>query len=164
MALDAFLQIDGIPGECTDDGHQNWIELTSFTHSMEQPTSATGSSSGGATAERVNIDPFVITHLMDKSSPKLYDACCTGKVLPKAVVQMHRAGGSKMMYAEVTMKQVVISAVQYGGASGDDFPSETISLTAASYVWKYNQQDKASGSSLGTVSAGWDLAANKITA
>ena len=164
MALDAFLQIDGIPGECTDDQHKDWIELTSFQHAMEQPASATGSTAGGTTAERVNIDPFVITHLVDKASPKLYDACCTGKVLSKAVLQLHRAGGSKMLYAEITMKQVVVTGVSYGDGAGVDFPVETVTLTAGSFVWKYNQQDKASGNNIGTVSAGWDLAANKTTA
>jgi type VI secretion system secreted protein Hcp len=163
MAFDAFLQIDGIPGECTDDGHKNWIELNSFAHSMEQPASSSGSNAGGATAERVNIDPFTIVHPVDKASPKFYEACCTGKVLPTAIIQLHRAGGSKMMYAQISMKNVVITSVQYGGASGDDFPSETVVLTASSYVWQYNQQDKTSGSSLGSVSTGWDLAANKTT-
>lgn len=164
MAFDAFLQIDGIPGECTDSKHKDWIELTSFEHSMEQPISATGSNAGGATAERVNVGPFSITHLLDKASPKLYEACCTGKVLPKAVIQLHRAGGDKQMYAEITLKQVAISKVDYSGAAGADFPSELVKLSAGSFVWKYNQQDAKTGSSLGSVSAGWDLTLNKVTA
>ena len=164
MAFDAFLQIDGVPGECTDSKHKDWIELTSFEHGMEQPASATASNSGGASAERVNIGPFKITHLLDKASPKLYEACCTGKVFPKAVIQLHRAGGEKMMYAEITLKQLVISKVLYSGAAGADFPSEAIYLSASSFVWKYNQQDAKTGGSLGSVSAGWDLTLNKTTA
>jgi len=164
MAFDAFLQIDGVPGESTDSKHKDWIELTSFAHSLEQPTSATGSTAGGASAERVNIAPIQLSHLMDKSSPKLYEACCTGKVFPQAVIQLHRAGGDKMMYAEITLKQVVVSSVQYAGAAGSDFPAESFQLSAGSYVWKYNAQDTKTGAALGTVSAGWDLTQNKTTA
>ena len=29
MAIDVYLQIDGIKGESTDSAHQGWIELTS---------------------------------------------------------------------------------------------------------------------------------------
>ena len=32
-AYDAFLKIDGIPGESTDDKHKDWIEILSFNHS-----------------------------------------------------------------------------------------------------------------------------------
>jgi bacteriocin-like protein len=31
-AYDAFLKIDGIPGESTDDKHKDWIEILSFNH------------------------------------------------------------------------------------------------------------------------------------
>ncbi|WP_353327541.1 type VI secretion system tube protein Hcp, partial [Chitiniphilus shinanonensis] len=27
MAFDAFIKIDGIPGESTDDKHKDWIEI-----------------------------------------------------------------------------------------------------------------------------------------
>jgi hypothetical protein len=29
----SFLKIDGIKGESTDNGHKDWIELLSFSHS-----------------------------------------------------------------------------------------------------------------------------------
>ncbi len=55
MAFDAFLKIDGIPGESTDDKHKDWIEITSYSQAIHQPASSTASSVGGASAERVNI-------------------------------------------------------------------------------------------------------------
>lgn len=30
MAFDAFVRIDGIEGESTDDKHQGWIEILSY--------------------------------------------------------------------------------------------------------------------------------------
>ena len=108
MAFDAFLKIDGIPGESSDDKHKDWIEIVSFTHSMEQPASATASNAGGATAERVNHGTFNITHLLDKASPKLYDAVCTGKHIKEVILELCRAGGDKMKYMEVRLEQVLV--------------------------------------------------------
>jgi len=133
----------------------------SFSHALEQPASATGSSAGGSSSERVNIEALEVSHLVDKSSPKLYEACCKGQIIPKAIIQVCRAGGDKMVYLEITLQQLVISSVKYGGAAGESFPSESIRLSAGSYVWKYNQQDKANGSCVGSVNGGWSLVSNK---
>lgn len=37
MALDVYLQIDGIKGESTDTDHKDWIELTSAQWGVVQP-------------------------------------------------------------------------------------------------------------------------------
>src|SRR4030066_45722 len=121
MAFDTFLKIDGIPGESSDDKHKDWIEITSFTHSMEQPASATASNAGGATAERVNHGTFNITHLLDKASPKLYDAVCTGKHIKEVILELCRAGGDKMKYMEVRLEQVLVSRIAPYGSAGDGF-------------------------------------------
>jgi type VI secretion system secreted protein Hcp len=78
MAFDAFMKIDGIPGESMDARYPSWIEVSSFSHKMEQPASSTASSSGGATAERVNHGLFHVVHLFDKATPKIAEACCKG--------------------------------------------------------------------------------------
>jgi hypothetical protein len=47
MAIDAYLQIDGIKGESADSAHQGWIEITSAHWGVTQPRSATVSTAGG---------------------------------------------------------------------------------------------------------------------
>jgi type VI secretion system secreted protein Hcp len=165
MAFDAFLKIDGIPGESTDDKHKDWIEILSFDHKIEQPASATASSAGGATAERVNHSSFNIIHLLDKASPKLYEACCTGKHIKEVVIELCRAGGSKVKYMEIKLEQVLVSKVVPSGASTDaGFPSEAVSFSYGKIKWTYTQQKREDGSGGGNVSSGWDLTANKTIA
>lgn len=41
MAIDGYLQIDGIKGESTDDKHKDWIEVTGVHWGVYQPKSAT---------------------------------------------------------------------------------------------------------------------------
>ena len=165
MAFDGFIKIDGIPGESTDSEHKDWIEVISFDHQLEQPASATASSVGGATAERVNHGTFNFTHLLDKASPKLYDAVDTGRHLKEIKFELWRAGGDKVKYFEITFEQAIISRVKPRGASTDDgFPSEEVSISYGKIKWNYIQQKRDGGQGGGNVAAGWDLTTNKTYA
>ena len=84
MAIDVYLQIDGIKGESTDDKHKDWIECKSVSWSVEQPKSATASTGGGHTAERCEHKDIVISKLADLASPMLLQTCSAGKTIPKA--------------------------------------------------------------------------------
>jgi type VI secretion system secreted protein Hcp len=165
MAFDAFLKIDGIPGESSDDKHREWIEVLSFDHQMDQPASATASSSGGASAERVNHGTFNVRHLVDKASPKLYEACCTGRHLKEVVLELCRAGGDKVKYLEVRLEQVLVARVEASGSASDEgFPAERVRFNYGRIKWTYTQQKRADGGGGGNVNAGWDLTANKAIA
>ncbi|WP_342654298.1 type VI secretion system tube protein Hcp [Pseudomonas sp. F3-2] len=41
MTLDAFLNIDGIPGESLDDQYKDWIEITGYSFGTYQSASVT---------------------------------------------------------------------------------------------------------------------------
>ena len=57
MALDAFIQFDGISGESLDDRHKNWIEVLGYNFGTHQSASATASSAGGASSGRTTVTP-----------------------------------------------------------------------------------------------------------
>lgn len=165
MAFDAFLKIDGIPGESTDNKHGDWIEVLQFKHRLEQPASVTASSTGGATAERVNHGTFDIIHNLDKASPKIYEACCTGKHIKEVVLELCRSGGDKVRYMEVKLEQVLVSKVEAMGTNNEEgFPAEQISFSYGKIKWTYTQQKRTDGLGGGNVNAGWDLTANKAIA
>ena len=50
MAIDAYLQIDGIKGESSDSGHSGWIKITSAHWEVVKPRSSSVSTAGGHTA------------------------------------------------------------------------------------------------------------------
>jgi len=163
MAFDVFVKIDGIPGESLDDQHKDWIEVLFFEHALEQPASATASSSGGATAERVNHKPFTFVHQIDKSSPKLYEACCKGTHIKEVVFEFCRAGGEKVKYFDVKLEQVLVTKVEPKGAANDaeGFPTERVALSYGKINWTYDQQKRTDGMGGGSVATGWDLTINK---
>jgi type VI secretion system secreted protein Hcp len=162
MSFDAYIQIKDAPGESTDDKHKDWIEISSYSHHIHQPASATASSAGGATAERVEHGTFDFVHLLDKATPKLFEFCCTGKHLPEVAIELCRAGGDKFKYMEIKLSAVIVSTISTNASSRGDsnFPTETISLSYGKIEATYFQQKRADGSGGGQVRAGWDLMKN----
>jgi type VI secretion system secreted protein Hcp len=71
MAIDAYLQIDGIKGESTDEKHKNWIEVSKVVGSIHQPRAASVSTAGGHTSERADLSNITLEKLADLASPIL---------------------------------------------------------------------------------------------
>ncbi|TSK08455.1 MAG: type VI secretion system tube protein Hcp [Geobacter sp.] len=163
MAFDAFLKIEGIPGESSDDKHRDWIEVLSYNFSVTQPTSGTASSAGGASAERASFSDFSVVKVLDKSSPKLFEACANGKHIPSVTLEICRAGGDKLKYMEYKLSNVIISLDQPSGSAhaGEAIPVEEIAFNFGKIEIAYTQQMRADGSGGGQVAAGWNLETNK---
>lgn len=165
MAFDAFLKIDGIDGESTDDQHKDWIELLNFDHGVDQPTSGSVSSGGSRSSQRVNHASFKITKAIDKATPKILLSCCNGTHIPNITLEICRSGGDKMKYYEVILEDVMIdSAKMVGNAKGADaapLPVEEVSFNYGKIKWTYTQTDHMTGKASGDVAAEWDLHANK---
>ena len=161
MAIDVYLQIDGIKGESADERHRDWIECQSVAWSVSQPRSATASTGGGHTAERCEHSEISVSKLADLSSPILLQLCSSGKTIPRARLEFMRADGQgeRIKYFEIELENVLIGAVSPAVGEGD-FLSESVGLKYSKVKWKYTQQ-KVSGGAGGNTSGGWDLASNK---
>lgn len=162
MAIDVYLQIDGIKGESSDGAHKDWIECSSVQWEVLQPKSATASSSGGHTAERCEHTPITVSKLADLATPLLLQNCSSGKTIPKAKFEFMRADGKgeRIKYFEIELVNVLISSVTPSVSEGDIL-KETVGLKYSQVKWKYVQQ-KISGGSGGNTSGGWDLSTNKV--
>jgi type VI secretion system secreted protein Hcp len=84
MAIDVYLQIEDIKGESQDDAHKAWIECISVNWALKQPKSATSSTAGGHTAERVEFSEIGFDKTADLASPMLAQHCAMGKTIPEA--------------------------------------------------------------------------------
>jgi type VI secretion system secreted protein Hcp len=162
MAIDVYLQIDGIKGESADDKHKDWIECKSVNWGVIQPKSATASTGGGHTAERCEHDDIALVKLADLASPVLLQTCSSGKTIPKAKFEFMRADGQgvRIKYFEIELENVLIGSIKPGVSEGS-FMSETVGLKFSKIKWKYTQQ-KIGGGAGGNTAGGWDLAANKV--
>jgi type VI secretion system secreted protein Hcp len=163
MAFDAFLKIDGIPGESTDDKHKDWVEILSYSHGLSQPATGSASSGGARTAERCNHQDFSVVKTLDKASPKLALFCCNGKHIPKVTVELCRATEDKTKYMEYLLTDVIVSSVRPGGSAqgGETLPLEEVSFNYGKIEWTYTATDHKTGKPAGDVKANWDQIANK---
>jgi len=163
MAFDAYMKIDGIPGESTDDKHKDWIEIAALNHGVRQRASASASSAGGGTSERSDHRDVSVTLLCDKATPKLFEASCTGKHLKDITIELCRAGGDKQKYLEIKLEQAIVSSVDLTGQKGR-FPQIQVTFNYGKIKWTYSHQRRSDGSSAGNIAAGWDLTTNKAVA
>ena len=163
MAFDAFLKIDGVPGESTDDKHKNWIEILSFSHGVSQSSSGSASSGGGRSAERCDHQDFSIVKTLDKASPKLALYCSNGTHIKEVKLELCRATGDKQKYMEYKMSDVIVSSARPGGSSegGETLPLEEVSFNYGKIKWTYTELDHMTGQPKGDVEAYWDLVKNK---
>jgi len=158
MAFDAFVEIENIPGESTDDAHADWIEILSFSHGVSQMSSGSRSSGGGGGAERCDHQDFSIVKSLDKASAKLNLACCKGEDVGKVTVELCRAGGDKLCYMKYVMEGVIVTSVRPGGSSqgGEALPLEEVTFNYGKVTWTYTETDHATGAAKGDVESFWD--------
>jgi len=161
MSFDAFLKVEGVDSESTRKGHENEIELISFSWGASNPTSV--DVGGGAGSGKVSVSGFNFMKRTDAASAPLFQACCTGKHFPKAVVTLYKAsGGDAVDYLKYEFEKVFIESVQWSGSSGgDDVPMESVSIAFGKVAMTYTKQNQ-DGSKGGSVVGSWDLM--KVTA
>jgi type VI secretion system secreted protein Hcp len=160
MALvDYFLKIDGIDGESPDEKHKNEIQVESWSWGETQ--TGTGAYGGGHGAGKVQMRDFNFTMKVNKSSPKLMQACATGEHIKKAVLTCRKAGKEQQEYLKWTFGDLVISSYQTGGSGGADvIPMDQISFNFATVEVEYKEQ-KPDGTLGGAIKAGYDIKKQK---
>lgn len=162
MAIDVYLQLEGIKGESADSQHAGWIECSMVDWMVSQPKSATSSSAGGHTAERCEHSALALRKLSDLATPILLQYCSMGKTIPAGRLEFFRADGlgERVKYFEVEMTHVLVGEVAPEVHQGATM-SEHVSLNFSKVKWRYTQQ-KVGGGVKGLIAGGWNLATNRI--
>ncbi|HEX8240434.1 MAG TPA: type VI secretion system tube protein Hcp [Allosphingosinicella sp.] len=159
MAVDMFLEIKECPGESTKKGHEGQIDITSFSFGAVQSGSfARGGAGGGA--GKAEFQDISIVKEVDKSSPKLFQACAAGTHFQKATIYVRKAGDKPLEYYKVELSDLIVSSVQNSGSSGGDSVMESITFNTAKINFTYVEQD-AKGGAGKTVTAGFDVRAGE---
>jgi type VI secretion system secreted protein Hcp len=134
-AFDAFLKIDGVEGESTDDQHKGEIVIEAWSFGATQTLAAGG---GARATGKSCLSEFRLVKLVDKASPALLSATMTGVHLPTATISVRKAGDSKQDYLIIKMSDVLVTSVQHSG--GGYVPMESLSLNFAQVKLTYHQQ------------------------
>lgn len=154
MAIDYFLDIDGIKGESPDKAHKEKIQLESWSWGESQ--SGSSAVGGGGGAGKVSMQDFSFVMQVNKASPLLFISCATGKHIAKATLTCRKAGDKQQDYLKIHFEELLIASYQTGGSAGQEIPIDSISFNFAKIKFEYAPQDAKGG--LGTpIIHGWDL-------
>ena len=155
MAL--FIKFDGIDGEANDKDHKQWTDLLSMSWGLHKA----GAGATGQTRRRgvVTVEDVVCTKEFDKSSPKIAEAICLGKVFPK--VEIHDTttygDGNRATFLKYELKQVMVSSMSTAAAGhGDAVPTDSFSLNFEEVKQTYVEYDQK-GSKKGNVEMTWKV-------
>jgi type VI secretion system secreted protein Hcp len=156
MSLEAFLKIEGIPGESRKKGHADEIDILSFSFGASNPT--TVAKGTGAGASQVNISSFNIMKMTDISSTAFFLRCAAGQHIPEALVTLRKSGGTNPLeYLTYKFSKVYVDSIQWSGSGGgDDSPTESLSLAFEKVEIVYSSQND-DGTAKKTVGSGWDI-------
>jgi type VI secretion system secreted protein Hcp len=166
-----------IKGETRDAKHSadKAIEVSSWSHVIQQPKSATASTAGGHTAERTEHGEMVFTKDIDAASTKLWQAASAGTVYKDVEIYFYRAlggsdttqtGNKRVNYLKIQLKNVVVSTVSVNIADGNggQIPTETFGLRYSAVQWTYNDSPLDGAAQKSTnVSGMWNLAKNEVS-
>jgi type VI secretion system secreted protein Hcp len=158
MATDAYIKFDGVDGESTSADHRCEIEVVSWNWGL---TAAQAPSGGGSGAGRATPGAFVFSHFYDKASPALGKKAASGTHFATVVLSVRRTGQGQKDFLNVTMKDVVVTAIAVSGVAADGIV-ETVSLAYRKIEFGYKPQ-QSNGSLGAAVKFGWDTKTGTVT-
>ena len=152
-----FLQIDNIKGESTNKGHEEWIDIDSFSWGVSN--SGTVGIGGGASSGKPVFSPFSWTQLVDKSVPPMLGGVASGKHYPNATLDVQQASAKPAgVFFQMKFDDVLLTKLDIVGAG--DRPNVAGAFVYSKITMTYRPQ-KADGSLGAPVVGGWDLKGNK---
>ena len=151
-----YIKFDGVDGEAQDKDHKGWSDLVSFSQSISKPGSGTGSTRRRGD---VVLDDLQVTKELDKSSPKIAEAVCKGKVFPKVEIHLtasYTDAGRVTYYAYELKNAQVVSYSVSGSGQSDEVPGEDVTINFEEIKVTYTESD-STGKKKGNVEYQWKV-------
>jgi type VI secretion system secreted protein Hcp len=157
MAVDMFLELEGVKGESVDKTHKGKIDILAWSWGLSNMGTLHHGSGGGA--GKASFQDISITKYIDMASPNLMLYCASGKHFAKGKLIVRKAGDTPLEYLTIELDKVMVSAYSTGGSGGEERLTENVTLNFAKVKLEYVTQSEKGGK--GTpVAFSWDIAAN----
>lgn len=152
-----YIKFDGVDGESADGRHEKWIDILSMSQTIHR-SQAVDPTTGASTRGAVVLGDIVCTKELDKSTPKLAEAICTGRVFPLVEIELAApVGGAQQTYYRYELKNVMVTSYSFAGSGQDGTrPVEQLSLNFEEIKVVYTERD-STGASQGTVEFTWKV-------
>lgn len=150
-----LLKIDEIKGEAIYQGHEEEIDINSYSWGE---LSGGTPSTGGAGLGRVAMEDFYFSAPLSKASPKLLQSVAAGSKFKEAVFTIVKEMGD-LDQAILEVKLEDVSVTSYHTSGIGDRPTESFSLKFGKITYTYYVYGE-DHSLLETIVGSWDLRKN----
>jgi len=154
-----YMQLSNIQGSVSTKGFEHMIELDSF----DLGTSRNIKNKVGHQSDREygvpNISDFIVSKMLDKSSPYLFEASLVGDSLGEVKIYACGSSGNSDKYLEYTFSDAMLSHYSIAGTANkevDEKPYEILHLNFTKVEMKYIPRN-SSNQALAPISAGYNL-------
>jgi len=150
-----YMKYDGISGDVTEQGHTQWIELSSMQFGVGRAIGGTASGAAkGREASLCNCSEITITKPADSASQDLMREAMIGAVPGKTVkfeFVTTGQGDQAETYTKFELEECMISG--FSLSTGGDRPSESMSLNFTKIT--YNMSQGGTGGALESPKTGY---------
>lgn len=115
MPMPCYLTVEGqnqgkIEGSVNIKGHEKKILVQAVDHTIEIPKSP---QTGLPTGKRIH-GPITLTKEIDKSSPKLFQALCSGEQFKEVILEFYRISpkGNEEKYYTVKLQNAILTCMK----------------------------------------------------
>jgi len=138
MAVDYFLNLDGIKGESVDDKHKDWITLLSFSHGASQVTSVAGT--GGSAAGKADLADLSIMKYYDKATTPIFKALVQGTHIKTGHIEAVKSGAGGKPFIKYEFQELYVTNQQVSASS--EIPTESVSFSFNQIKVEYSTQNE----------------------
>jgi type VI secretion system secreted protein Hcp len=154
------MEYEGIKGNVTAAGYENWIELSSMQFGVGRGISMEVGRMANREASRPSMSEITLTKLMDNASGGLFKASLTGVEGVTVKIHFVQTGAQKVeKFAAYELSDVLISSYSSSGSSGGA-PVESLSLSYSKIVADLQGADKTNKNGQ-NMKVGYDLTTAK---
>jgi len=132
--IQLLMQIPGIDGEYQGEPFVQWIEVNRFSGDISQ---------GGC-------DVFYVEKALDSTSAAVLTSTALGTLFEAITVVVRQPGldASPFVSSRFFLNNAVIANISQSGSSGDDYPSETLTIAPGDLVLETYKQNSDGSVSL----------------
>ena len=153
--MSAFMKIEGIEGDVTAKGHENWIQIDKIELHIERTLSAEPGRISDRERTRPTLSEITIHKKMDRTSPLLFSESCVGKAKEELLIDICQTNNTLSAYMQYNLSNVIVSYYQVNHENNHQ-PIETIRLSYDRIEMKYTPYDDQN-KPCSPIPAGYDL-------
>ena len=154
-----YVEIDGIQGDVTAEGHEKWIKADSLQWGVGRGIHTPTGSSQERESSPPSLSEVTISKSMDVATAPIFTEACVGVSKPVKIHLVQTGGDALETFMEYTLDNALISGYSVS-SDGESAPSESISFNFTKLEMKYTPFDNEHNPG-SPIPAGYDVAKGK---